>query len=99
MPAVFVGESITSTDDGQVLTLTPNSRNIHSVKPISNHMAVMVDLITPPYTNETTYYYYKVIDTIYDNDSKQSITWLLKDVDTLGFFCDTIRYRGPSIHV
>lgn len=97
--SVFVGETITTNDDNEVCSLTPNSRNIHEIRPVGNQMTVMADLITPPYTAHTKYYYYKLIGTTVDSETEQSITWLLRDVDPDSFFCDTIPYLGPRISV
>ena len=45
VPAVYAGEEILSSDVPNICSLKPLERNLHEIKPTSNDLAVIADII------------------------------------------------------
>ncbi|KAH9398560.1 hypothetical protein TYRP_018803 [Tyrophagus putrescentiae] len=95
--AITSAEDVLTSDSFKVGSLTPLEKNIHKVKPLSD-LAVIADIISPPYTASTNSSYYEVIDITYDSTLNRSITWLCQTPNA-DYYCETVDYTGPPIIV
>ena len=93
--AVFVGEEIVSSKEARVCCLTPTSGNIHEILSASDEIAVIADVIMPPYENDACCNFFEQIATVFDDSRQLNITWMLKSDDPQEFHCQDIPYKGP----
>ena len=95
--AVFIKEEIVSSKEERVCSLTPTTGNIHEISSASDEVAVIADVIMPPYDSDTSCNFFEPIDTVYDERLQDNITWMLKSYDPKEFHCQDVQYRGPSV--
>lgn len=96
IPCQKLPDMESSADSDRVLTLTPDSGNIHEVESVSGTSA-FVDILFPPYRDESHCHYYRVIGSGLDAHSQQNLTWLLPVHPPINFTTETIPYRGPDV--
>jgi cysteamine dioxygenase len=96
IPCLKLPDSEASAECDRILTLCPDSGNIHEVESVSGTSA-FVDILFPPYRDESHCHYYRVIGSGVDAHSQQNLTWLLPVRPPINFFTETIPYRGPDV--
>lgn len=95
IPCVKV-EAKSIADDGSVLCLTPEAGNIHEVAS-ENGASAFVDVLGPPYIDESGCRYYEVVASSVDRSLKREITWLLPVHPPANYFTEVIQYSGPNV--
>ena len=85
-----------AAEEGSVLCLTPDTGNIHEVTS-ENGASAFVDVLGPPYCDESDCHYYEVIGSAVDRNLKREITWLLPVHPPANYFTEVIQYSGPNV--
>lgn len=96
IPCLRLPDVGAGAEGDDVLSLTPERGNIHEIWSESEASA-FVDVLGPPYSDETDCHYFKVVGSSVDCSSKQEISWLLQEHPPSSYFTEVIPYRGPRL--
>lgn len=89
--------------DGNCCILTPDQGNIHKISSVTSPVA-FIDILAPPYdhvTGKRVCKYYKIIDQSQeDGDTNvDNVKWLMQIPPPNSYWCDSVKYTGPSIYI
>ncbi|XP_067138720.1 2-aminoethanethiol dioxygenase [Centruroides vittatus] len=90
-------EDIEVSTDTEPCVLTPTEGNLHEIHSVGG-IAAFLDILAPPYMNETDCHYYQHVGDQDVND-KTKISWLAEISSPTDFWCDSIPYTGPNINL
>ena len=93
----FRQESVVNSDDETVLCLTPDRGNIHEVEAVASSSAFL-DVLSPPYSDDTSCNYYEVIGHVMDQRLQREVSWLYPlRHSPPDYFTEFVKYRGPDV--
>lgn len=96
IPCAKQGDVEAVAEDESVLVLTPDRGNIHEVR-AEDGSSGFVDVLAPPYSQESDCRYFRVIGSAVDRSSEQEICWLLPVHPPSNYWTQVIPYRGPNV--
>ncbi|KAH9503263.1 hypothetical protein Btru_068607 [Bulinus truncatus] len=79
------------TENDDCCVLMPIEGNIHEIHP-ETKVAAFLDILAPPYESDHSCHYYQELPF-----SKLNIRWLLEIPQPRSYWCDTLKYKGPSL--
>ncbi|RUS71414.1 hypothetical protein EGW08_020827, partial [Elysia chlorotica] len=78
--------------------LSPSEGNFHEIKPLTD-VAAFLDILAPPYNNtDRDCSYYKELPVQSPSPTQKDIRWLEEVGQPCSYWCDVIRYKGPSLN-
>lgn len=90
-------DDIEVSTDSEPCVLTPMEGNLHEIHSVGG-TAAFLDILAPPYMNETDCHYYHHVGDQDVND-KFKISWLSEISTPTDFWCDSALYSGPNINL